>query len=199
MGEKARESVTRSIAALQTQDVEGAIQVIDYDIKINRLEDQINEKAIWLIAKEQPMATDLRKLMTAIKISSDIERIGDLAVNVAKSTVIIGRETLFKPLNDIPEMANKVVTMFDQSLKAFHEEDVVLAREVAELDDEVDDLYGRLVKELMHTMSERPEMIQQITQLAFIARYLERVGDHTTNIAENVVYLVKGKMYDLNA
>ncbi|NGP46360.1 phosphate signaling complex protein PhoU [Bacillaceae bacterium SIJ1] len=198
MGMKAKESLSRSMSALKNQNVESAIQVIEYDPKINQLEDDINEKAIWLIAKQQPLASDLRKLMMTVKIASDIERIGDLSVNIAKSTVLIGKDPLFKPLNDIPAMAERVTSMFTDSLDAFHHEDVVLARGIADADDEVDHTYGRLINELMRTMAERPELIQQLTQLSFISRYLERIGDHTTNIAENVIYLVKGKMYDLN-
>ncbi|UYG98237.1 phosphate signaling complex protein PhoU [Cytobacillus firmus] len=199
MGRRAKNALTESIEALVTQDIDRALEVIDKDYKINRLDDEINEKVIWLIAKQQPVASDLRRVISAIKISTDLERIGDLAVNISKSTIRVGEKELFKPLKDIPLMAEKVSDMLSQSMKAFHEEDVAIALETADLDNEIDDMYGRLIKELLDYIAHNPELTPQVTQLAFICRHLERVGDHTTNISESVIFMVKGKQYDLNA
>ncbi|MBM7694076.1 phosphate transport system protein [Peribacillus deserti] len=199
MGTKAAYALNESVEALVTQDIDRALKVIDNDYKINRMDIEINEKAIWLIAKQQPVASDLRRLVTSIKIATDLERVGDLAVNIAKSTIRIGQKELFKPLKDIPLMAEKAAGMLTQVMAAFNEEDVNNALKTAELDNEIDELYGRLVKELLEYIARNPEVTSQVTQLSFICRDLERVGDHTTNISESVVFMVKGQQYDLNA
>lgn len=199
MGERALNALTESMEALVNQDVERALEIIDKDYKINRLDEEINEKVIWLIAKQQPVASDLRKIIASIKISTDLERIGDQAVNIAKSTIRIGDKQLFKPLKDIPDMGTKVSLMLSQVLDTFHEEDANKALKIADLDDEVDEMYGSLVQELLDYIAKNPDVTSQVTQLAFICRYLERIGDHATNISENVVFMVKGKLYDLNS
>ncbi|GAA0345648.1 phosphate signaling complex protein PhoU [Bacillus carboniphilus] len=198
MGKRAENALRESIKALQEQDVDLALKIIDEDYKINRLDDEINEKAIWLIAKQQPVATDLRRIIASIKIATDLERVGDQAVNIAKSTIRIGKEALFKPLKDIPAMADRVLQMHVGVLEAFDKEDYNLAKEVAEMDNEVDEMYGKLVNELLSNIPKSPELTAQITQLAFVCRYLERSADHTTNISESVIFTVKGKNYDLN-
>jgi phosphate transport system protein len=134
----------------------------------------------------------------AIKIASDVERMADFAVNVAKSAIRIGNEELIKPLEHVKKMHDISIEMLSLSLKAYHEEDLVLAKKVAEMDDQVDELYGITIKELLSLAKEKQEAMNQITQLLFVARYLERMADHTTNVAESVFYLVKGKRYDLN-
>ncbi|MEC5425100.1 phosphate signaling complex protein PhoU [Virgibacillus sp. C22-A2] len=198
MGNLAHEALDNSITALKEQDLEKALKVIDDDSKINSLEEEINEKAIWLIAKEQPLATDLRRLIATLKITTDIERIGDLAVNIAKSVIRIGDIHLIKPLEGIPKMATIAQNMIEDVLKAYYEEDILKAKEIADIDDKVDKMYGRRIQELMEFMTKQPEFISQITQLAFVCRYLERAADHTTNISESIIYLVKGKVLDLN-
>ncbi len=162
------------------------------------LEEEINDLAILLIAKQQPVAIDLRRIIVAIKIASDVERMADFAVNVAKSAIRIGNEELIKPLEHVKKMHDISIEMLSLSLKAYHEEDLVLAKKVAEMDDQVDELYGITIKELLSLAKEKQEAMNQITQLLFVARYLERMADHTTNVAESVFYLVKGKRYDLN-
>ncbi|NIK13016.1 phosphate signaling complex protein PhoU [Alkalibacillus almallahensis] len=198
MGQLAQKAINQSILALQNQDVDQALKVIDEDDKINHLEETINEETIWLIAKEQPLASDLRRLISTLKITTDLERIGDLAVNIAKSVIRIGDEPLVKPLEDIPRMATITQEMVEDVLNAYASEDLVQAQKVADTDDQVDEMYGKIVQELMEMMAKHPEQIAQITQLAFICRFLERVADHTTNISEGIIYLVKGKVYDLN-
>ncbi|MED4795793.1 phosphate signaling complex protein PhoU, partial [Priestia megaterium] len=137
-------------------------------------------------------------IIVAIKIASDVERMADFAVNVAKSAIRIGNEELIKPLEHVKKMHDISIEMLSLSLKAYHEEDLVLAKKVAEMDDQVDELYGITIKELLSLAKEKQEAMNQITQLLFVARYLERMADHTTNVAESVFYLVKGKRYDLN-
>lgn len=198
MGTLAQKAIDRSIVALKEQDVDKALKIIDDDVKINSLEEEINEKTVWLIAKEQPLATDLRRLIAGLKISTDLERIGDLAVNIAKSVIRIGDKPLIKPLEEIPKMASIVQGMIKSVLEAYYDEDINKAGEVAEIDDKVDELYGKLVQELMQIMTQKPESISQVTQLSFICRFLERTADHTTNVSESIIYLVKGKVFDLN-
>ncbi|ASN05226.1 phosphate signaling complex protein PhoU [Virgibacillus necropolis] len=199
LGDLAKVAIDRSINALENQNVDLALQVIDEDAKINALEEEINENATWLIAKEQPLATDLRKIIAIMKVTTDIERIGDLAVNIAKSVIRIGKREFVEPLNKIPHMASITQKMIDNILLAFNEEDIYKARDVAKMDDEVDKMYGGLVEELMGLMTKNPDYIAQIIQLSFICRYLERAADHSTNISEAIIYLVKGKRYDLNS
>ncbi len=198
MAKDAKSMLTDSMEALKVQDQPKAKSVLEMDNKIDLAENVLNEKAILLIAKESPVATDLRKIIVALKISSEIERMGDMAVNVAKSVLHIGEEPHFKELIDIPKMMDIAIEMVDKSMEAFYHEDVVLAKETANRDDEVDDMYGQLIRELMTYISQYPHSIQQITQLSFVCRYIERVADHATNISENTIYLVTGKRYDLN-
>ncbi|MCA0992952.1 MULTISPECIES: phosphate signaling complex protein PhoU [Bacillales] len=199
LGSLAQVAVDEAITALKNQDVDKALEIIDNDYKINRLEEEINETAIWLIAKEQPLATDLRRLISALKITTDVERVGDLAVNIAKSIIRIGDKPFVKPIEEIPALAQKANNMLKEVLASFYDEDVNQAMAVADADDEIDNMYGRLVKELLELMTEHPESVSQIQQLSFICRYVERIGDHCTNISESVIYVVKGKRYDLNA
>lgn len=199
LGSLAQVAVDDAITALKNQDVDKALEIIDNDYKINRLEEEINETAIWLIAKEQPLATDLRRLISALKITTDVERVGDLAVNIAKSIIRIGDKPFVKPIEEIPALAEKANNMLREVLASFYDEDVNQAMAVADADDEIDNMYGRLVKELLELMTEHPESVSQIQQLSFICRYVERIGDHCTNISESVIYVVKGKRYDLNA
>ncbi|RFB14743.1 phosphate transport system regulatory protein PhoU [Bacillus sp. HNG] len=198
LGNQAQEAVGQAIEALKNQDVDKALKIIENDTQLNLMEEEINDKAILLIAQQAPVAIDLRRVIVAIKISSDLERIGDLAVNIAKSVIRIGTQQLIKPIEDIPRVAEVANKMVADSLRAYSEEDVELAKNVAKVDDEVDEAYGKLIKELLGLMTQKPEYISQITQLSFICRNIERVADHSTNISESILYLIKGKRYDLN-
>ncbi|WP_144562240.1 phosphate signaling complex protein PhoU [Neobacillus bataviensis] len=199
MARKSEIAIKESINTLINQDIEKAKEIINNDTTIDELEHEINNKAIILIAKESPVARDLRKIIVALKISSEVERIADNAVNIAKSTLHIGQEKHIKEIVDIPKMMDLALEMLSDSLKAFLTEDVDLARKCAEKDDQVDEMYGRLIKELMEYIQKYPAQTNQITQLAFVCRYIERLGDHSTNIAEHVIYLVTGQRFDLNA
>ncbi|WP_081773073.1 phosphate signaling complex protein PhoU [Bacillus sp. EB01] len=194
----ATDAVRESTEALVAQDLEKAHEIIEGDNRIDELESKINELAVLLIATESPVATDLRKIIAALKISSEVERIADNAVNIAKAALHIGKEKHIKEIVDIPRMMELVIEMLECSLKSFYESDTVLARECAKKDDQVDELYGQLVKELLSYIPQNPAATNQIQQLAFTCRYIERIGDHSTNIAEQVIYLVTGKTYDLN-
>jgi len=198
LGDQALNAVGQSIEALKTQDLDKALKIIENDGQINFLEEEINDKAILLIAQQAPVAIDLRRVIVAIKISSDLERVGDLAVNIAKSVIRIGTKPLIKPIEEIPRIAEKANKMVADSLKAYNDEDVEFAKKVAKLDDEIDEAYGRLIQELLELMTQKPEYTAQITQLSFICRHVERVADHSTNISEHLLYLVKGRRYDLN-
>ncbi|WP_026558744.1 phosphate signaling complex protein PhoU [Bacillus sp. J37] len=198
LGSLTEVALTKSINALENQDIEEALQIIEDDYRVDDLDEEINDLAILLIAKQQPVATDLRRVIVAIKISSDIERMADFAVNIAKSTIRIGDEPLVKPIHNIRKMHEIATKMLSLSIKAFNEEDLVLAKEVADMDDQVDDLYGETIKDILHLM-EKKDHLQQLTQLSFICRYIERTADHATNISESIMYLIKGQRYDLNS
>jgi phosphate transport system protein len=193
-----QKALNDAIDALKKQDLEKADQIIENDKHINEMERDINELAIITILKQQPVASDLRRLIVALKISSDVERIGDIAVNIAKSVKFIGTEPHVKPIVHIPEMAAVVNEMLNNALHAFHNDDIEEAKRIAQTDDRVDELQGQIIQELVTLMGEKPEYTNQITQLSFITRNLERAGDHITNIAENILYSVKGVRVDLN-
>ncbi|OIU70562.1 phosphate signaling complex protein PhoU [Rossellomorea aquimaris] len=198
MADLAKVSLRDSIETLKNQDIEKAREIISNDRLINKFDNEINNMAIVLIAKESPVATDLRKIISALRICSEIERIGDMATNISKATLHIGDQKLIKPIEEIPRMLSIAEEMLEDALKAFYEEDAAAARKIADRDDEVDELYGKLVQELMAYIPQYPDEISQITQLAFTCRYIERVADHVTNICENVIYLVTGERFDLN-
>ncbi|WP_108306999.1 phosphate signaling complex protein PhoU [Metalysinibacillus jejuensis] len=191
-------ALERSFQALLDQDLDVALEIIEDDNDINHLEEEINDRVILLIAKQQPVATDLRRLMVIIKAASDMERVGDYAVNIAKETIRIGREPIIFPMTNFKSMCQKAIEMLQGIVKAFVEENTILAKEVADLDDYVDDLYGATVELLIRAGAEHPDKTKQISHLSFICRYLERSADHATNIAEHLFYLVKGRHYELN-
>ncbi|MBU8879392.1 phosphate signaling complex protein PhoU [Bacillus sp. FJAT-29790] len=198
LGNFAEAALTKSIEALETQNLELALEIIDEDSNANLMYEDINDFAILLIAKQQPVAIDLRRIIVAIKIATNIERIADFAVNIAKSTIRIGSEPLVKPIVHIKQMHKITSEMLRLSLEAFNDEDTAKAKKLAEMDDEVDDLYGQTIRDLLQINLQKPEFLAQIVQLSFICRYLERAADHITNISESILYLVKGRQYDLN-
>ncbi|WP_339146894.1 MULTISPECIES: phosphate signaling complex protein PhoU [unclassified Sutcliffiella] len=199
LGSLAEVAMGKSITALTNKDVDLALQIIEEDNKADRLDEEINDFAILLIAKQQPVAIDLRRIFVAIKISTDVERIADFAVNIAKSTIRIGKsDQPLLPIEKIEKMHSIATEMLSLSLKAYYDEDIVLAKKVADMDDQVDELYGQNIRELLQLTKDYPDMIPEITQLSFICRYIERMADHTTNISENIFYLVKGSHYELN-
>lgn len=193
-----REALSLSIEALKNQDMALADQIIANDKLVNDFEERINEKAILLIAKEQPLAIDLRKIIVSLKISNDVERIADFAVNIAKTTHRIGHAPLVKPLIHVPQMAALVNEMLTKTIDAYKQEDAGLAIDAAKIDDQVDALYKESITELINIVSADVANIEQVMQLSLVCRYLERAGDHVTNIAENTIYMIKGKKVDLN-
>lgn len=198
MSEMANSALNQAIQALDSHDENIAQNVIDHDKQINALEDEINNYAIWLIAKEQPVAKDLRFLITTLKVTNDIERIGDLAVNIAKSIKIISKEKTSADKENIFVMTEMVQNMVTAMTEAYTSENIEKAYQIAEMDDQVDQIYEDTIGKILAYMALNQHEIKGVTQLAFICRYLERVGDHVTNICENIIYLVKGKYLDLN-
>lgn len=198
MSQQAIHKLSSSIDALAEHNVKLAEQIMKEDIEINKLEEEINDAVILTIARQQPVATDLRRLMVLVKVAGDMERVGDYAVNIAKETIRIGDQKHLHQLPQIVEMKNKVVSILNLTLDAFIAEDVEQAQTIAKLDDEIDAMYGVLIKDLLGSGVQIPEQLPQITQLAFICRYLERSADHATNMAEQLLYLRKGKHVDLN-
>jgi len=186
------DSVYRSVLCLAERDPQQAQRVLHNEAEINRMEIEIDDLAIQLLALQQPMATDLRFLTSAIKINNDLERMGDLAVNIVERAVSLTNEPLIKPLVDIPLMADRVQSMIRKSLDAFVKKDPDLARTVLVSDDEVDELCGAVYQELISYMERDSKTVRQAVNLMFVARNLERLADHATNIAEDVLFLVQG-------
>lgn len=199
MGEMSITQLEEAFDALKAQDVEIALNVMEEDNDIDNLESEINHFAIWLMAKEQPVARDLRVVIGVIKISSEIERVADFAVNIAKATIKIGKATSLLDLTHLEKMKELSIEMLQKAVKSFVEEDIVLAKEISKLEDQVDDYYLETYKKLTAYLSEHPEETNQLVQLLFINRYLERTADHITNMAESTGYLIKGKIYDFNS
>lgn len=195
--DKSIDSLELAFKAFLQKDIDLALQVIETDLQVNRLEELINDRVILLIAKQQPVATDLRRLIVVIKAAADMERIGDYAVNIAKETIRIGKEAFVTSVEPMEEMFHKTVSMLRQIVEAFIEENTTKAKEIAKLDDEVDDLYGNTIGNLMK-LNVSNEHVAQVTNLSFICRYIERSADHATNVAEHLFYLVKGKHYEFN-
>jgi phosphate transport system protein len=197
MGSMVEKATSRAIEALKERDLDKAEEVITDDIKINKKRFSIEEKCVQLIATQQPMAGDLRAIICVLNIITEIERIGDHAEGVAKIVVMIGDEPLLKPLIDIPRMAEKVNSMLHRSLDALINRDANAAKQIVTEDDEVDNLYDQVFRELLTFMAEDPKTITRATRLIWVAHNLERSADRVTNICERVVYMVTGKMEEL--
>lgn len=195
MGSMVEESIHLAVESLAKQDFKLAQSVIDGDDKIDELTFKIEEDCIRLIALQSPIAKDLRIITTVLKMITDLERIADHATNIAEITIRIANEPLIKPLIDIPKMSVMVEAMVRDSLKAFVDRDIELARATCLKDDQIDRLYESLLNELTGFILAGGESHRavQAMNLLFTARYLERVGDHATNIGERVIYLVTGK------
>jgi len=186
------ESIENSIIALKKQDVDLAKQVYESDDTIDDLEGKIEKICINLIARQQPLAKDLRTISTALKIITDMERIADHAADISELTIRMAEMKYIKPLIDIPLMADLAKKMVIKSIDSYIKQDLDLAKEVCDSDDAVDDLFSKIVLELINIMKNNPETVEQATDLMFIVKYLERIGDHATNIAEWVVFNVTG-------
>jgi len=192
MGGRAEAAITASIQALQRIDLEAAAQVVQEDRRIDELETEVERQVIRLIALRAPLADDLRDAVAALKISGVIERIGDYAKNIAKRVPLLENVGKIEPLTLLPEMARIATEMVHDVLDAFVERDAEVAVRVCERDDVVDDFYDSIFRALLTHMMENPHNIGQSAHLLFVAKNLERVGDHATNIAEMVYYAATG-------
>jgi phosphate transport system protein len=192
MGALVESAIYRSVQCLAQKDENLAQQVLQDEARINQMEIEIDELATRLLALQQPMAADLRFLTAAIKINNDLERMGDLAVNIVERALALRPEPVMQPLIDIPRMAQLTQSMVRKSLDAFVRGDSELARSVLLSDDAVDDLRDSTYEELVRFMQEDPVNVRPGVNLMFVARSLERLADHATNIAEDVLFLVQG-------
>ena len=193
MGNRLVDMIDQTMHALVERDDELAKEMIDFDHEINRLEVEIDDMSLKIIALRQPAASDLRFITLALKVTTDLERIGDCCVNIAERTLELNKEPQLKPYLDLPKMADSTMSMIRDSLEAFLRRDDQLATEVTLRDDEIDNLNEQVFRELLTFMLEDPKTITRATRLIFISKYLERMADHATNIAEMVIFMVKGK------
>ena len=198
MGGMVEKSIARALDALTRRDLEAAEQVIREDDYIDRKRFDIEEQCIDLIATQQPMARDLRILVSILHITVELERMGDYAEGIARINVLMGDQPLLKPLIDVPRMAEKAASMLRRSLDALVNRDTLTALQVCNDDDDVDALYDQIYRELLLFMIQDPTTIQRATYLLWVAHDLERIADRATNIAERVVYMVTGKMEEIN-
>jgi|SRR5579859_464985 len=198
LGSMVEKATLRAVDALRARNVADARAIEAEDTLINRKRFEIEEAALLLIATQQPMASDLRQLAAILHIVTDLERMGDYAAGIAHICVQIGDEPLIKPLIDIPRMAEKATGMLRRSLDAFIERDVAAAEHIAQEDDEVDDLYQQVYRELLTVMLANPRTIDQATHLLWVAHNLERVADRVQNICERVVFVVTGRMREFS-
>lgn len=187
------QAIEKSIVALKTQDVKMAQEIIDGDDTVDEQERRIEKLCLELIATQSPLAKDLRSIGAALKIITDLERIADHASDISEITIRMRHEKYIKPLIDIPRMADLARSMVGRAIRSFIRQDTELAINVCDSDDEVDDLFSRIVTELSSLMKEDPRSVDQAIDLILIAKYLERMADHATNIGEWVVYSVTGE------
>jgi len=192
MGTLVESAIHHAVLSLVERSEELAHQVLRNEDRINHLEVEIDELAVRLLALQQPMARDLRFITAAIKINTDLERMGDLAVNIVERASALIQRPQIKPMIDIPRMAQTVESMVRKSLDAFVKREPDLARSVLLSDDTVDRLKDEIHDELVSFMKENPSVIPQAIDLILVARHLERIADHATNIAEDTLFLVKG-------
>jgi phosphate transport system protein len=193
MGGLVEDQITQAVKALVERDEPLAHATIERDHTVNRFDVEIDDLSIKLLALHQPAARDLRLITTALKITVDLERIGDMASHIAERAVELARELPIKPYIDIPRMAELARNMLHRSLDAFVQEDVDLALGVCTSDDMIDHLHEQLFRELLSFMAEDPTTVSRAMRLLFVSKYLERVGDHATNIAEMVIFMVQGR------
>ena len=198
LGSMVEKAIARAMDALKRRDPEASNEVIKQDDIIDQKQVELEERCIDLIATQQPLAGDLRILLTVLHVAMELERIGDYAEGIAKISLLIGDEPPLKPLMDIPRMAEKASDMLRRSLDALVNRDVVGSMVVWSDDDEIDELYEQVFQELLTFMMADPSTIRRATYLLWVAHDLERIADRTTNIAERVIYLVTGKVSDIN-
>lgn len=193
MGGFVEKQIDDAMRALMDRNAQEAERIIERDHVVNRMDVEIDEMCLRLLALHQPAARDLRLITTALKINADLERAGDMARNICERAMELSLEPQLKPYVDLPRMARMTQEMLQDSLNSFVREDVDLALRVCRADAAVDALMEQIFRELISYMVEDPETISRAMRIIFISKYLERVADHATNIAEMVVFMVKGK------
>ena len=193
MGGLVEKQIGDAVSSLIKRDSNVAQEVIDQDHMVNYLDVAVDEACIRLLALHQPAARDLRFITTSLRISTDLERIGDIAENICERALELNQEPPIKSRPELPEMAEGARAMLRDSLDAFVREDPDLALSVCQRDDRIDDLTAQIFNELLAQMRQEPEHASRATRTLFVAKYLERVADHATNIAEMVIYMAKGK------
>ena len=198
MGALVENIIDMAVTAFKTQNLDLARKVCEKDDEIDQLELEIEKECIMLLALQQPLAKDLRTIASVLKIITDLERMGDNAVNIATDTLEMGEELIIKPLVDIPRMADIVQEMVKMSIDAFINEDIALAVKSAERDEEVDKLYETVINDILNIIPEKKEFTKQGTKLLFFGRYLERIADHSTNICERTIYMITGELKEIN-
>jgi len=198
MASMVEKAVDRSVDALGRLDPVLAREVIAGDAMINAKRWHIEEHAVTLIATQQPMAGDLRMITSVIHVVTDLERMADYAAGIAKIVLMHGDQSLLKPLIDVPRMAGLATSMLRRSIDAFVQRDAVAAAAIAAEDDAVDALYDQVYRELLSYMIEDPHTIQRATWLLWVSHNVERIADRVTNICERVVYMVTGKIEEIN-
>jgi len=198
LGSMVEKSIDRSVLALKNRDLSLSKIVIDDDDLIDDLRNKIEEKCISVIATQNPMAGDLRTVISVLYIAEELERMGDYAEGIAKISLSIGKEPMLKPLVDIPRMAEKSSKMLSNSLDALVNRDEPLAIQVCRDDSEVDELYNQVYRELLTFMISDPKTIERATYLLWVSHNIERIADRATNISERVLYLITGKIFDIH-
>jgi phosphate transport system protein len=199
MGSMVGKAILSSVNSLKNRDLELAHQIIADDQKINNLRFSIEEKCIELIATQQPMAGDLRIIVAILNITTEIERIGDYAMGIARITIMLGDEPPLKPLVDIPRMAEQTEDMLHRALDTFINRNVETAKKIILEDDLIDHLYDQVFRELLIFMAEDPKTITRATHLMWASHNLERAADRVTNICERIVFIITGKMEEIGA
>ena len=192
MGKRVQAMIAESVLALTARDSKLAEHVMKSDLAVNRLELEIDDLCRKIIALRQPAASDLRLITTAVKIVTDLERVGDLAVNIAERAADLNKAEPMPIYDDLPRLAELAQNQLRNALESFVNRDVVQAERVLASDDFLDALFVKLFNELLQLMMEDSKTIRRATSLLFVAKHLERIGDHATNVAEMVIYLVKG-------
>ena len=198
LGSMVEKSIDRSVMALKSRDLPLSKTVIDDDDLIDDLRNKIEEKCISVIATQNPMAGDLRTVISVLYIAEELERMGDYAEGIAKISLSIGKEPMLKPLVDIPRMAEKSSKMLSRSLDALVNRDEQLAIQVCRDDNEVDELYNQVYRELLTFMISDPKTIERATYLLWVSHNIERIADRATNISERVLYLITGRIFDIH-
>ncbi|WP_096270595.1 phosphate signaling complex protein PhoU [Paucisalibacillus globulus] len=198
LAKRANKALRGSMDALFNQDIDLANKVINDDKLIDKEEAAINDKVILLIAKQSPVATDLRRLIIALRVVTDIERMGDNAKNIAKAAIRLGDHYQAELPQELVTMRDTALVMLETAISAFQNEDISVAHKLAEMDDKVDKLYKNVISNMLGKTANNSEQVQYVMQIAFSARYIERFADHITNIGESILFLVKGEIVDLN-